>query len=154
MVQEIERKFLVDAARLPEALAGAVASHVIVQGYLSAEPAVRVRLTGEQGYLTIKGSGLRVRAEFEYPIPADDARELLALCPLPLIEKTRYQVPYGGLLWEVDVFAGANTGLVIAEVELADADAAVVPPPWAGREVSDDPRFTNVALAQQPYRGT
>lgn len=151
MPQEIERKFLVDPARLPEVRAAATAAHAIVQGYLSAEPAVRVRLKGEQGYLTIKGSGLLTRDEYEYPIPGEDARALLELCPLPLLEKTRYDVPFGGRLWEVDDFGGANAGLVIAEVELPDADADVACPPWAGREVTGDPRYTNVALAQHPY---
>lgn len=152
MAEEIERKFLVDPARLSEALAGAVAEHAIVQGYLSVDPVVRVRTKGERGYLTIKGSGLHTRAEFEYSVPVADARELLALCPYPLIEKTRYDVPVGGQLWEVDVFSGANAGLVIAEVELAHRGALVEVPRWAGREVTDDPRFANAALAQRPYR--
>lgn len=152
MPQEIERKFLVDPARVSDVQAAATAAHAIVQGYLSVEPAVRVRLKGEQGFLTIKGRGLLVRDEYEYAIPGEDARALLQLSPLPLIEKTRYEVPSGGRRWEVDVFAGANAGLVIAEVELPDTNTPVDVPPWAGREVTDDARYTNAALAQHPYR--
>lgn len=151
MPLEIERKFLVDPARLPDVQAAATAAYVIVQGYLSVEPAVRVRLKDDQGYLTIKGSGLLARAEYEYPVPGDDARALLELCPWPLIEKTRYAAPFGGRVWEVDVFAGANAGLVIAEVELPAPDAALELPRWVEREVTDDPRYTNAALAQHPY---
>ena len=149
---EIERKFLVgsDGWR-----ASAGAGQRVRQGYLTAGPgsAVRVRVAGGEAWLTVKGPTRGIaRAEFEYPIPLADAEAMLAhLCGPSLIEKTRYVVPFGGRRWEVDVFDGANAGLVLAEVELPAADAAVELPPWAGREVSDDARYANAALARHPY---
>ncbi|MEW6489765.1 MAG: CYTH domain-containing protein [Thermodesulfobacteriota bacterium] len=148
---EIERKFLVrgDGWR-----AGA-SGQEIRQGYLSCDPdrTVRVRLSGHQGLLTVKGRprGL-VRTEFEYPIPGPDAQALLDhLCLRPLIEKTRYRVTHVDHLWEVDEFWGENRGLVLAEVELADPAEAVDLPEWAGEEVSHDPRYANANLARNPF---
>src|SRR3546814_10078447 len=76
----------------------------------------------------------------EVPIPAADAEELLALRQGAVIEKQRYRVPFGGLVWDVDVFGGENAGLVIAEVEVPAADHAVALPAWAGTEVTGDAR--------------
>jgi adenylate cyclase len=104
--------------------------------------------------LNIKGAtrGL-ARAEFEYPEPLEDARALLAeQCAGAIIEKTRHRVRHRGRLWEVDVFSGANEGLVVAEVELSSANERVDLPRWIGVEVSDDPRYRNAALAARPYR--
>jgi adenylate cyclase len=147
---EIERKFLVDTAKLPEP----EASFDVEQAYLDHDKIkARVRITGEHAFLTLKavGNGL-TRAEFEYPIPVEDARELLrSFAPAARIEKTRRHYQYGGRLWEVDVFGGANTGLVIAEVELASEDEPFDAPPWVDREVSGDPRFFNAHLAEYPY---
>lgn len=147
---EIERKFLVQGqgwrCDAPERL---------IQGYLSREPArtVRLRLAGESAWLTIKGrsQGLS-RAEFEYPIPPDDAREMLALCDGPLIDKWRHRVVHAGMLWEIDEFLGDNLGLVVAEIELPSAAHAFEPPPWLATEVSEEPRYFNSALSQRPYR--
>lgn len=151
MGTEIERKFLVrdDGWR-----AGA-AGEVYRQGYLASDPerTVRVRVVGEHGYLTVKGKteGL-ARAEYEYPIPASDANELLdRLCLKPLIEKTRYRVAHGGHVWEVDEFEGENRGLVVAEVELEDAGETIELPGWVGSEVSDDPRYYNANLVRHPF---
>lgn len=157
MPVEIERKFLVRGdgwrARVRRATP-------ILQGYVSRGPGatVRVRLlaAGEGGaaaeaFLTLKSAGAgAVRAEFEYPIPPDHARAMVAagLCgDERLIEKTRHEVPHAGLTWEVDVFGGHLAGLVVAEVELPAADHPVVLPPWAGEEVTDDPRYGNSALS-------
>lgn len=152
MGTEIERKFLVvdDAWQT----AGATGLK-IRQGYLCAhrDRAVRVRTYGDEAFITVKGerAGL-VRAEFEYPIPLADAAEMLdALCQPPLIDKTRYTLRHAGTEWEIDVFAGDNAGLTVAEVELASEDETVPLPPWVGREVSDDPRFLNVSLAARPF---
>lgn len=151
MALEIERKFLVvgDGWR---SLATGTAYR---QGYLVAEPGrtVRVRVAGEQGYLTIKGPTQNVtRSEYEYPIPVQDALELLqTLCQRPLIEKVRYRIPYGGLLWEVDEFEGDNRGLIVAEVELSDPQQAIELPEWIGADVSDDPRYYNANLAKFPF---
>jgi adenylate cyclase len=152
MALEIERKFLVvgDAWR-------SLATGILYrQGYvlLGVGKTVRVRVAGSTGYLTIKGPSVNLaRAEFEYEIPLDDAMTLLdTLCEQPLIEKMRYKIPYAGMTWEVDEFAGENQGLIVAEVELATADQAIALPPWVGTDVSDDPRYFNAYLVQHPYR--
>lgn len=152
MSSEIERKFLVCGEFRNEA----TESSEIVQGYLSSSPGrtVRVRIRGEKGYITVKGradeSGIE-RYEWEKEIPADDARELLKLCePFP-VEKTRFLVPYGRHTVEVDVFHGANSGLVMAEIELGSVDEAFEKPPWLGEEVSGDPRYYNSSLSVKPF---
>src|SRR5690606_41633412 len=89
--------------------------------------------------------------EFDYPIPVEDARQLLALCVGGLVEKPRHYVRHGGHLWEIDEFLGDNAGLVVAEIELADPDEAFDRPDWLGAEVTDQPRYYNLALAQRPY---
>jgi CYTH domain-containing protein len=147
---EIERKFLVADDSWRDGTAGVR----IAQGYLSQDPdrTVRVRLAGENAWLTIKGRTEGItRAEFEYAIPADDAQELLGLCLPSVIDKTRHEVSFGGHLWEIDVFHGDNEGLVIAEVELADESISPELPPWVGAEVSSDARYFNSCLAAQPY---
>lgn len=147
---EIERKFLVTGTEW-KGLATGLHTR---QGYLSIamDRTVRVRIAGERGFLTIKGKthGLS-RAEFEYAIPVEDAAELLDLCEKPLIEKTRYRVPFGSHTWEVDEFHGANAGLVVAEVELESADEKPALPPWVGREVSGDARYYNANLVKTPF---
>ena len=148
---EIERKFLVRDTHMLAGQQGAFLS----QGYLSHTPdaTVRVRISGEQAFLTVKGrnQGAR-RAEFEYPVPVEDARALLLLCPAGHIEKTRYRIPVAEHVWEVDVFHGANDGLIVAEVELPDEHAPITVPAWAGEEVTDDPRYYNSALSLHPFR--
>jgi CYTH domain-containing protein len=152
MAKEIERKFLVDAALWRAETAGTLYR----QGYLSSvkERVVRVRIAGDRGFLTIKGITTGVsRLEFEYPIPLADATVMLdRLCERPLIEKTRHREVFGGRTWEIDVFHGDNDGLVVAEVELAEPEDEVELPPWAGAEVSSDPRYFNNNLAANPYR--
>ena len=150
MAQEIERKFLV----VSDAWRGLAQGERFVQGYLSSVPerTVRVRLAGLACTMTIKGRSVGIaRQEFEYPLPLADAEALLALCERPLIEKTRYRIPHAGHLWEVDEFAGANAGLIIAEVELDSEDAKVELPSWVGAEVSHDPRYFNSNLVAKPY---
>ncbi len=147
---EIERKFLV---RDRSVLTGSTGIPYR-QGYLSTDPerAVRVRRTGDHAYLTIKGrSEGAARPEFEYEIPAADAEQLLALSKGALIDKTRHRVDHGGLTWEIDVFAGANAGLVVAEVELPSLDWVVEIPDWAGEEVTADPRYYNANLVEHPF---
>ncbi len=151
MAREIERKFLVtdDGWR---GLAPAVDYR---QGYLPATGAtVRVRIAGEQGFLTIKGPTQGIgRAEFEYPIPVADARELLdTLCSRPQIEKRRHKIPVGRHVWEVDEFLGENAGLVVAEIEVSDESEPFEKPSWVGEEVSHDRRYANSSLAERPYK--
>ena len=148
---EIERKFLVRDDGWRRGAEG----RVYRQGYLSTDPdrTVRVRLSGGEAYLTVKGraQGLS-RAEFEYAIPAADAADLLdRLCLKPLIEKTRYRIAHGGRVWEVDEFHGENRGLVLAEVELEEPEEEVPLPGWVGREVTEDPRYQNANLVSKPF---
>ncbi|MGG6294291.1 CYTH domain-containing protein [Leptolyngbya sp. AN02str] len=148
---EIERKFLVTGDGWRSLATGTSYR----QGYLMAAQGrtVRVRIAGYQGYLTIKGAtqGL-TRREFEYEIPLADAEEMLHhLCDRPLIEKTRYKIPFKGLMWEVDEFAGENQGLIIAEVELENEQQAIALPEWIGQDVSHDPRYYNAYLSKHPY---
>ena len=150
MAAEIERKFLLADDSWRDGTPGVR----IAQGYLSQDPdrTVRVRVAGENAWLTIKGRSREItRAEFEYEIPLADATELLAMCLPSVIDKTRHRVSYAGHVWEIDVFHGANEGLVIAEVELADESISPDTPPWAGAEVSSDARYFNSCLAVLPY---
>lgn len=150
MGREIERKFLV--VGMPWRDGGAA----IRQAYLAFGPpvAVRVRISGDRANLNLKQATLDIsRAEYEYDVPLADAEELLRHhCAGVPIEKTRYRIPFEGRTWEVDVFEGANEGLVVAEIELEDENAPLALPPWAGPEVSGDPRYLNTYLAQHPYR--
>lgn len=152
MATEIERKFLVRDESWRSS-----SSHKteIIQGYLANTDrgSIRVRISGDRANLNIKSMTLGVtRKEYDYPIPARDARAMLEdLCMRPLIEKTRYHVEYNGHTWEIDEFHGDNAGLIVAELEVAHKDEAFDPPPWLGEEVSDDPRYYNVCLVQHPY---
>lgn len=125
------------------------------QGYIpTAKPtSVRIRVVGDRGYLTIKGATVGTsRAEFEYPIPVEDAIEMLdTLCDRPFIEKTRYKIPQGDLVWEIDEFAGENQGLIVAEVELVEENQTLELPEWIGEEVSHDSRYFNVNLVKHPF---
>ena len=157
MAIEIERKFLVltDGWR-----AAADAGTPYRQGYLSrvtgtdaVRSSVRVRSDGARAYLNIKSATLGIRRqEYEYAIPLADAEAMLAeLCVGAVVEKTRYHVSVGAHVWEIDVFAGANAGLIVAEIELDHEDEAFERPDWLGAEVSADPRYYTVCLAERPY---
>ncbi|MEO5715273.1 MAG: CYTH domain-containing protein [Luteolibacter sp.] len=150
MPAEIERKFLVADDSWRDGMPGVR----IAQGYLSQDPerTVRVRLAGKKAWITIKGRTQGItRAEFEYAIPPEEARELLAMCPPSVIDKTRHEIRHGGHVWEVDVFHGENDGLVVAEVELSDENETPEMPAWLGTEVSDDARYFNSHLARHPF---
>jgi adenylate cyclase len=151
MANEIEKKFLVRPRKWSELGPGLI----IRQGYLSTdnERTVRVRTYGDRGYITIKGITKGIsRKEYEYEIPPADANELLdRMCHRPLIEKTRFRIPFGGHTFEVDEFIGDNRGLTVAEVELKTAGETVDLPDWIDREVSGDPRYFNSNLSLHPY---
>ena len=153
MGQEIERKFLVKGLYEKDV----VRRERIVQGYICAdmERTVRVRMQGNEGFLTIKsapnGKGWS-RFEFEQRISPDDAAALLQLCLPGVIDKVRHWVQVGGHLWEVDVFQGDNEGLVMAEIELSTEDETFEMPEWAGEEVTGDIMYYNARLAVEPYR--
>lgn len=152
MGQEIERKFLVKG----DFKKFATVQIKIIQGFLSSvrERTVRVRIKGDKGYLTIKGeasdSGVS-RFEWEKEIPLQEAEELLALCEPGLIDKTRYLVPAGDFIYEVDEFYGDNEGLIIAEIELISESDVYPKPDWLGEEVTGDLRYYNSMLIKNPF---
>ena len=149
MGTEIERKFLVQGTAWRQG-----AGKRISQGYLSRdkERTVRVRVAGDEAFLTIKGITRGAsRAEFEYPIPLADAEQLLKLSDGPIVEKSRYVIDHEGSTWEVDEFRGDNAGLVVAEIELDSEDEPFSRPPWLGSEVTEDSRYYNASLASHPY---
>jgi len=151
MAIEIERKFLVHSALFTPPEDG----KYIKQGYLSVEPSrtVRVRISGSDAWLTVKGKSVGAsRLEFEYPIPLEEAQILLdSLCE-QIIEKIRYRIPQGSLCWEVDVFLGQNAPLLLAEIELPSEHTQVDLPAWVAQEVTEDPRYFNSRLGQNPYQ--
>ena len=152
MAQEIERKFLV----VGEYKNLAHSSMHLVQGYIaSGSRTVRVRMSDDRAWLTIKGpskDGGLSRFEWEHEIPAKEAMELLHLTEGALIDKRRYLVDFEGHTFEVDEFYGDNEGLVIAEVELQSVDEPVVYPDWIGKEVTGIRRYYNSHLRSNPYR--
>jgi adenylate cyclase len=151
MATEIERKYLVKE----DAWRGLAQGSAYRQGYIPTQDkvTVRVRIVGEKGYLTIKGPTIQCsRLEFEYSIPIKDAQEMLeTLCERPFIEKIRYKIESGGLIWEIDEFEGVNKGLILAEVELGDENQEIELPTWIGQEVSHDSRYFNSNLVKHPF---
>lgn len=152
MGQEIERKFLVDhdkwnALKKPE-------GNIYKQGYILNEETrtVRIRVTNNTAYITLKGVADGIsRSEFEYEIPKLQGSQILAEFAESSVEKTRYNIPYKGHLWEVDVFEGSNKGLIVAEIELKTEDESFEKPDWVTEEVSYDSRYTNAMLSVKPY---
>lgn len=148
---EIEKKFLPAS----DGWRGLAPGEQIKQGYISVsqECAVRVRIKGTRAWLGIKGKTEgATRMEFEYPIPVEDAHDMLHNLALrPIIEKTRYLVPFKGFVWEIDEFEGENKGLIVAEIELESEDQAFEKPDWIGEEVTADPRYYNANLVRCPF---
>lgn len=146
MAKEIERKFLV----VNDAFFSMASRSVdIEQGYLCTDPdsTVRVRIKGDEAFITVKSRNYgATRNEWEYSIPVSDAREMMECCR-GVIKKRRFLVPYDGLVWEVDVFGGRHSGLVVAEVEIGSEDVRLSLPPFVGEEVTSDPRYYNSVLA-------
>lgn len=147
---EIERKFLVNF--MPENLPRGV---YICQGYMLNQPekVVRIRTMGDKGFLTVKGKTVNaLRKEFEYEIPLADARQMQEeFCPPPLVKKTRFTIPYNGFEWVIDRFEGENSGLILAEIELDHEAQPFEKPSWAGKEVTQYPRYFNSNLIARPY---
>ena len=152
MAIEIERKFLVKNNQWRQNAIG----HRIIQGYLPTQKniAIRVRIAKEKAQINIKSKLSDIkRNEFEYPVPLNDAYEILnQLCVKPVIEKIRYVINYNGFKWEIDEFFGENEGLIIAELELTDIKQSFPKPDWLGKEVSGDDRYLNVMLVKEPYK--
>lgn len=151
MAKEIERKFLVKGDEWRDLAEGTRYR----QGYLNSakERVVRVRTINDKGFLTIKGITVgATRSEFEYEIPLDDTDFMLDnLCEQFLIEKNRYKIQMGDLIWEVDEFFGKNEGLIVAEVELTSEDQEFEKPEWIGEEVTSDTRYFNSNLVKEPF---
>lgn len=151
---EIERKFLVKDNSFK---AAAFTQNHIAQGYLSSVPerTVRVRIKGNKGYLTIKGvsndTGMS-RFEWEKEIPVTEAKELLLLCEKGVIDKTRFEIKRGNHVFEVDEFYGENEGLIVAEIELGSEMEPFETPAWLGAEVTNDIRYYNAYLSNNPYK--
>lgn len=153
---EIERKYLIDPVGWDKA--AKPVARMLTQGYLCKDDqrVIRVRVVRigdlEKGYLTIKGKMDNLgRPEFEYEIPVDEAKDLMALTLFNPIEKTRYKYVCGGKIWDVDIFHGSNRGLYLAEIELDDPDQAIDFPEWVAEEVSHDPRYYNAYLSEHPF---
>lgn len=149
---EIERKFLVNNNSFLDDFSR---SNRIVQGYLSSHPerTVRVRIKGENGYLTIKGKSEGFsRYEWEKEIDALEADKLLQLCEPGVIDKIRYDVIVGTHVYEVDVFYGENEGLILAEIELERENETFEKPEWLGKEVTEDIKYYNSYLSKHPYK--
>lgn len=150
---EIERKFLVKGAFK----SFATKSYRIIQGYLILDnkKSVRIRIKGEKGYITIKNkpneNGFSTFF-WESEIPIKEANQLLMLCENCVIEKTRYEVPFGTKNFEVDVFHGINDGLIVAELELKNKDDSFEKPVWLGMEVTNDKRYYNTFISKNPYK--
>ncbi|MDO6563562.1 CYTH domain-containing protein [Amphritea sp. 1_MG-2023] len=152
MAQEIERKFLVDMAKVDLPKQGLT----ICQGYIQTadKTTVRIRIMGDKAFLTLKGEthGFS-RSEFEYEIPVSDARQMLdELCQGPMVDKTRYLIQHQQHLWELDIFAGDNQGLIIAEVELNSETEQPELPDWISEEVTGDKRYYNSNLLSHPFK--
>lgn len=151
MGKEIEKKFLIK----DDSWRGLADGIRYRQGYLNREKGrtVRIRTFGDKGVLTIKGpTEGDARLEYEYEIPLQDANEMLTtLCIQPIIEKTRYKIPMGKFVWEVDEFLGENEGLLFAEIELHFEGEKFEIPKWIGQEVTDDGRYYNANLVTNPF---
>lgn len=153
-MNEIERKFLVTST---EFQSESKKSNRIVQGYLNSNPerTVRIRIKGTQAFISIKGKGNEsgtTRFEWEKEIKVTEAEQLLLLCEDGVIDKVRYEIPFGKHLYEVDVFEGDNKGLIIAEIELEDENESFEKPNWLGEEVTGDDRYYNASLSTSSYK--
>ena len=154
MAQEIERKFRVisDAFK-----AESFKDTKIVQGFLSTVPerTVRIRIKGNQGFITVKGIGNASgtsRYEWEREISVEDATDLLKISEPGVIDKTRFNVKSGGHTFEVDEFYGENDGLTVAEVELDAEHEDFIKPEWLGEEVTGQVKYYNSMLMKNPYK--
>ena len=151
---EIERKFLIVSDKYKEL---AYKNTRILQGFLNThkERTVRVRITGEKAFITIKGisnSEGTTRFEWEKEISLKEAEQLIELCEPNLIEKIRYEIKVGNHIFEVDEFSAENKGLIVAEIELSEENESFDKPDWLGKEVTGDMRYYNSQLCIVPYK--
>ena len=143
---EIERKFLVSS--LPEDLES-YPKKELSQAYINASPVIRVRKSDDAYELTVKGEGMLSREELNLAITEEAFQKLLLKHEGRIIEKTRYKIPYEGLIIELDLFHGDFEGRILAEVEFTSEDeaASFTPPDWFSEEVTYDPAWHNVNMA-------
>ncbi len=151
---EIERKFLVTSEKFKQE---ATSKERILQGFLNTHPerTVRVRIKGDSGFLTVKGKSNETgtsRFEWEKEIDAADAKAMLELCENDILEKTRYEIPVGKHIFEVDEFHGENDGLIVAELELTSEKQTFEKPDWLGEEVTGDVKYYNSQLSKRPFK--
>ncbi len=152
-MQEIERKFLVHSL---DFIAEATQAQKIAQGYLNSAPerTVRIRIKDQKGFITIKGKGDETgttRFEWEKEMDLHEAEALLKLCEMGVIDKTRYLIPNGKHTFEVDIFEGKNKGLIVAEIELSEANETFEKPTWLAEEVTGDEKYYNAYLSKKPF---
>lgn len=152
MAIEIERKFLTN--QLVKKALMAERGNYIKQGYLTTDPdkTVRIRISNELAFITIKGKGYVSRPEFEYEIPLEEAIQMLDLFAGQIIEKTRYKIEFKNYTWEVDVFHGENEGLILAELEIGSEEEEFPVPAWIYKEVTGDKRYYNSYLSLHAYK--
>lgn len=144
---EIERKYLVLVDKLPVFEGG----KLVKQGYLSADPSIRIRLVDNNAaFITIKQNSLFSREEFEYSIPRIDGNRLIKMCR-KVITKIRYKFPFEGRIWEIDQFFEDLSGGWLAEVEIDSEDAVIVKPSWIGKEITMDSRYYNSSLVENGF---
>jgi len=153
---EIERKFLIPkTVDFLHNVLTLYPSETYIQGYIlnNVEKTVRVRIIeGKECFITIKGNGTISREEFEYSIPEVDGKQMIDLFCDKVIKKIRTKIPKGKHIWEVDVFLGDNEGLIVAEIELDSIDEKFEKPDWVGEEVTEDVRYLNANLINNPYK--
>jgi adenylate cyclase len=152
-MQEIERKFLVHSL---DFITEASHAQKIAQGYLNSAPerTVRIRIKDDKGYITIKGKGDETgttRFEWEKEIDLEEAEALLNLCETGVIDKIRYLIKKGKHTFEVDIFEGENKGLIVAEIELTEANEIFEKPIWLADEVTGDEKYYNAYLSKKPF---
>ena len=148
---EIERRFLVKSEDWRSKV---ISSEDFSQAYLNSssdEWIIRVRIIdNNQAFITLKSSLNEFAAyEFEYPIPIQDAIELLKLSKYK-ITKTRYQLKIHEKDWVVDSFKGLNSSLKIAEIELNSESEQIQIPTWCGQEITGIKSLNNASLAKTP----
>ncbi|MGL4722277.1 MAG: CYTH domain-containing protein [Desulfovibrionaceae bacterium] len=155
MALEIERRFLIKENYNMDLVLENAKVHHIIQGYLlnTEEKVVRIRIKDDNAFLCCKKSiSATKRIEFEYPIPHSDALFILeTMCDGFSIEKKRYYIYHHSLLWEIDYFLQDNSGLILAEVELDSPSQHISLPVWIGKEITENPSFTNAALSKKPF---
>jgi len=153
MGQEIERKFLIKASEWEKL--DKPNGKQLRQGYILTDPnkTIRVRIANKTAWLTIKGISVGAsRLEFEYEIPLQEGKELLDNFSESELEKVRYEIAHEGKLWEVDVFAGDNKGLIVAEIELLSEDEEFEIPEWVAVEVTHNKKYYNSNLTKDPFK--